>query len=42
MSNANWAVVLAYNNLHLTKAAVASLKKQDIEGGVSILVIDNC
>ena len=42
MSNLNWAVVLAYNNLHLTKAAVASLRKQDIQGGVNILVIDNC
>jgi len=42
MSNANWAVVLAYNNLHLTKAAVASLRKQDIQGGVSILIVDNC
>ena len=38
----NWDVVLAYNNLHLTKAAVASLRKQDIEGGMNILVIDNC
>jgi GT2 family glycosyltransferase len=41
MSSANWAVVLAYNNLHLTQAAIASLRKQDIEGGVSILVINN-
>ena len=38
----NWAVVLAYNNVHLTKAAVASLQRQDIEGGVQVLVIDNC
>ncbi len=38
----NWAVVLAYNNLHLTKTAVASLRKQDIQGGVSILAINNC
>jgi GT2 family glycosyltransferase len=41
MSNENWAVVLAYNNLHLTQAAIASLRKQDIEGEVRILVIDN-
>lgn len=38
----NWACVLAYNNLHLTKAAVASLQRQDIAGGVQVLVIDNC
>lgn len=38
----NWAVILAYNNVHLTKAAVASLQRQDIEGGVQVLVIDNC
>lgn len=38
----NWAVCLAYNNVHLTKAAVASLQKQDIEGGVQVIVIDNC
>lgn len=42
MTNPNWAVVLAYNNVHLTKAAVASLQAQDIEGGVQVLVIDNC
>ena len=42
MSNPNWAVVLAYNNVHLTKAAVASLQRQDIEGGVEVLVVDNC
>lgn len=37
----NWCVVLAYNNIHLTKAAVASLQAQDIEGGVQVLVVDN-
>lgn len=38
----NWACILAYNNIHLTKAAVASLRKQDIQGGVSILIVNNC
>lgn len=37
----NWACVLAYNNVHLTKAAVASLQAQDIEGGVQVLVVEN-
>lgn len=41
MSKPSWAVVLAYNNVHLTKAAVASLQRQDIEGGVEVLVINN-
>lgn len=37
----NWAVILAYNNVHLTKAAVASLQRQDIARGVQVLVVDN-
>lgn len=36
----NWIIVPVRNNLHLTKKAVASFRKQDI-GDVAILLIDN-
>jgi len=37
----NWILTLAYNNLHLTQAAINSFRAQDIEGGLQILVVDN-
>lgn len=41
MREVNWIVILTKNNLTLTQKAIASLRGQDIEGGVQILVVDN-
>ncbi len=37
----NWIITLTRNNLALTRAAIESFKKQDIDGGVKVLVVDN-
>lgn len=37
----NPIIILTRNNLHLTQAAVESLRAQDITGGVQIIVVDN-
>lgn len=39
--NWNWVICPVRNNLHLTKKAIETFRAQDIEGGVSILVINN-
>ncbi len=41
MSAINWIVVLTRNNLALTQNAIESFRRQDISGGVNILVVDN-
>lgn len=35
----NWAVILSHNNLHLTRRAIDSVRRQDIP--VRLLVVDN-
>ena len=37
----NWIVCPVRNNLHLTKKAIKTFRRQDIEGGVKIIVINN-
>ena len=41
MKAENWILLLTYDNLDLTKAAIDTFRAQDIEGGVEILVVDN-